>query len=184
MRPQWGWSLSWVTGSWTLDSPQQRAWATPPHSGSCPAGSFPVPSEQTCPLGAGELGSRACFSLCWEPGALLWPLLTSRPSCRPWSCPTPSPPSSVPCWRGSCRGMSTGDWAAWAEGECRDQGYCPRAAVSRPLPWAAGLCLCPPGDKGCVPSLEPASFEELTGGWGTASSARSKLRVAAAGAGW
>lgn len=56
------------------------------------------------------------------------------------------------------------------------------------LQWAGGpaclgLCLGPPEDKGCVASLEPASFEELTG-WGTASSVSSILTVAAAGVGW
>lgn len=59
-----------------------------------------------------------------SPGGLDLPPLPPPPSSsrRLWSCRTPSPPSSAPCWRGCCRGTSTGDSAAWAEGECLGPG--------------------------------------------------------------
>lgn len=57
----------------------------------------------------------ACHCLTQPQEAQRWvggrggPLPTSPPPpCRLWSCLTPSPLSSAPCWRGCCRGMSTG----------------------------------------------------------------------------
>lgn len=129
----------------------------------------------------GAVRKRGPFLALLGPG-LLWPLLTAGSPPRPWSCPTPSPPSSAPCWRGCCRGTSTGDWAAWAEGECSQQGPEHSACCGVQAPAvAAGPLPVPPADR-AVP-LTRTSPSELTGA-GAQPVEPGILRDAAAGAGW